>query len=204
MSELVGNNQTMEVTKTLPSSDASLLKAKFTQLPKFDQRIFEYGSVFIGANTAASGLVANNLFSKILKVRPSFLWPSLVVAGIPFFQTKIFYDILIPSSLMAGLPRSPLHNTVGILVGTGLGGLTAVSLAAAINTAYFFKDETKPVPESVSRFAVKIFKPVLLKMKYLFLFQAAFSVLLSYSHYAIYEKMLTLPPSDANTEEQKE
>ncbi|XP_063807413.1 transmembrane protein 126A [Pseudophryne corroboree] len=202
MSELVGHNQPLEAAKTLPKSDASLLQARFAQLPVLDQKIFDYGSIFIGANTAASGLVAHNLFGKLLQVRPSFIVPSLVVASIPFFQSKIFYELFIPNSLMAGKVRSPLHNTVGVLVGTVLGSMTAVTLAAAINTGYLVKYDTKPLQDSVFSFTIRIFRPVLLKMKYLFLFQAIFSLGLGYTHCAIYEKMLLLPPSEIHTEEQ--
>ncbi|XP_056417358.1 transmembrane protein 126A-like isoform X2 [Hyla sarda] len=174
-----------------------LLQLRFTQLPALDQSYFQYGSLVIGLSASTSGLLCNRVFRELMKVRRGFLVSSLIVSTLPLFQTTALYHMAIPKAIMAGKMKCSLCNTLrGTCIGTIVGGLGSASLAAFMSTIYFLKYDKKPLPNDVFRFCISLYRPAIIKLKYFFLFQAVLSMAISAHYYALYEKMLMMPPEE--------
>ncbi|XP_040282327.1 transmembrane protein 126A-like [Bufo bufo] len=185
----------MEPEERPESQFAKLLRERFNQLPAIDQKYFHYGSLIVGLSASASGLLSNKIFRETLKVRRGFLLSSLVVTSLPLFQTTILYHTAIPNSIMAGKMNCPLCNTLrGTTVGAVVGGLGSASLAALVSTMYFLKYNKKPLPNDAFRFCINLYRSAVMRMKYFFLFQAVLCMAVSARYYAVYEKMLLMPP----------
>ncbi|XP_066443582.1 transmembrane protein 126A-like [Eleutherodactylus coqui] len=195
----------MEVVKPPESEFVKLLQVRFQQLPSYDQKFFQYGSVLIGLSASTSGLLCNQAFRQVMKIRRGFLFSSIIVTGIPLFQLTVLYQFAIPKAIMAGKMTCPLCNTVrGTCVGAIAGGLGSASLAALMSTLYFIKYDKKPLPTDLFRFSLNLYKPALMKLKYFFFFQALFSMAVSVHYYTIYEKMLVKPSLPMQEDERQE
>ncbi|KAM3934541.1 transmembrane protein 126A-like [Leptodactylus fuscus] len=185
----------MGLVKHQESEFAKILQERFAQLPAIDQKYFQYGSAMIGVSAATSGLLYNRAFRQVMKVRRGFLISSLVVTSLPMFQTTLLYQVAIPGAIMAGKMKCSLCNTLrGTCIGAIVGGLGSASLAALMSTLYFLKYDKRPLPPQVFRFCLDIYKPVLMRMKYFFLFQTVFCMAVSARYYTVYEKMLMMAP----------
>lgn len=191
-----------QLVKRPESEFEKLLRVRFNQLPTIDQRCFQYGSVLIGVSASAFGLLCSREFRQVMKVRRGFLLSSLVVTSLPLLQTTFLYQLAIPNAIMAGKMNCSLCNTIrGTSIGAVVGGLGSASLAALLSTIYFLKYDKRPLPNDVFRFCIGLYKPVVMRMKYFFLFQTVLSMAVSAGYYAIYEKMLMMPPQEEGPKE---
>ncbi|XP_077154759.1 transmembrane protein 126A [Ranitomeya variabilis] len=179
-----------------PQSEfAKFLNVRLSELPAVDRKYFKYGSLLIGLSAATSGFLSSQVFRQTMKVRRGFLISSFIVTSLPLFQTTFVYQLAIPNTIMSGRMNCSLCNTIrGTCIGAIVGGLGSASLAAFLSTAYFLKYDKRPLPNNVFRFCINLYKPALLKLKYFFLFQTIFCMAVSARYYAVYEKMLMIPP----------
>ncbi|KAM4044692.1 transmembrane protein 126A isoform 1-T2 [Anomaloglossus baeobatrachus] len=185
----------MERAENPQSEFAKFLQMRFSELPVIDQKYFQYGSVLVGLSASTSGLLSSRIFRQTMKVRRGFIISSFIVTSLPLFQTTLLYHVAIPNAIMSGKMNCSLCNTIrGTCIGTIAGGLGSASLAALVTTAYFLKYDKRPLPNDLFRFCINLYKPALMKLKYFFLLQSLFCMAVSARYYAVYEKMLMIPP----------
>nr|XP_033805769.1 transmembrane protein 126A [Geotrypetes seraphini]XP_033805770.1 transmembrane protein 126A [Geotrypetes seraphini] len=184
----------------------TLLTERFMQLPEHERKLFSYGSLYLGFNGAFSGLIANSLFRRILNVTQGRIVSSLPMAVLPFLTTVAAYNSFVCQPLLSGdLNCSTCTVVRGALIGSVIGGLYPILLAIPINGGLAARYNTNPLPskENIVRFWITISQPVLRKMAFVLLLQAAFGCYISSRHYGIYVKMLQLPPAGSDIEELK-
>ncbi|XP_053871727.1 transmembrane protein 126A-like isoform X3 [Malaclemys terrapin pileata] len=168
----------------------------FLRLPEADQKLFTNGSYFLGINGGFCGLIANNLFRRILNVTQAGIASSLPMAVLPFLTTAAIYQAAITEPLISGdLTCAPCAIVRGGLVGSVMGGLYPIFLAIPVNAGLAARYSSAPLPgkENMLRFWIKVSQPVFKKMSFAILLQAAFGIYLSSRQYGIFMKMLQLP-----------
>ncbi|XP_005287606.1 transmembrane protein 126A isoform X2 [Chrysemys picta bellii] len=179
----------------------------FLRLPEADQKLFKHGSYFLGINGGFCGLIANNLFRRILNVTQAGIASSLPMAVLPFLATAAMYQAAITEPLISGdLTCAPCAMVRGGLIGSVMGGLYPIFLAIPINAGLAARYSSAPLPEkeNILRFWIKVSQPVFKKMSFAILLQAAFGMYLSSRQYGIFMKMLQLPEASSNPEELKD
>ncbi|XP_034614953.1 transmembrane protein 126A-like isoform X2 [Trachemys scripta elegans] len=179
----------------------------FLRLPEADQKLFSNGSYFLGINGGLCGLIANNLFRRILNVTQAGIASSLPMAVLPFLTTAAIYQAAITEPLISGdLTCAPCAIVRGGLVGSVMGGLYPIFLAIPVNAGLAARYSSAPLPgkENMLRFWIEVSQPVFKKMSFAILLQAAFGIYLSSRQYGIFMKMLQLPEASSSPEEVKD
>ncbi|XP_048873501.1 transmembrane protein 126A [Brienomyrus brachyistius] len=182
-----------------------LLLKKYERLPDTDKKLFAYGPVYLGANGAFAGLIANSLFRRVLNVTQGRITSCLPMAVLPFLTTVALYNGVVSNSLMSGELNCPTCALIrGGVVGAVSGGLYPILLALPVNAGLATRYNTAPMPGkgNILRFWMAVTQPIVRKMSFVVILQTLFGVFLSSKHYDIYVKMLKLPETDS--EELKE
>lgn len=178
----------------LPRSEViAMLTEGFDRLPERDKKFWNYGPVYFGGNAAFAGLIANSLYRRALNVTQGRIASSLPMAVLPFFTTYAFYSALVSNPLLAGDLNCPSCALMrGALVGVVGGGLYPILLALPVNAGLASRYNSAPMPDKANtfRFAIDISRPVLNKMRPVFLLQALFGTYLSWRHFQTYEKLV--------------
>ncbi|XP_039600320.1 transmembrane protein 126A [Polypterus senegalus] len=180
------------------------LYKKYEQLSETDRKLFTYGPMYLGINSAFSGLIANSLFRRVLNVSQGRLTSSLPMAVLPGLTTMIAYSAAVSTPLVEGHLNCPTCALVrGGLVGAVVGGLYPILLALPVNAGLATRYNTSPMPEkgNIFRFWAMITQPVLKKMSFVIILQGMFGIYMSSKHYGIYMKMLEQPLSDEDIKE---
>ncbi|XP_053564635.1 transmembrane protein 126A [Bombina bombina] len=185
----------------LKTTISKFLAERFESLPENDRKLFAYGPLYLGINGAFAGLIGNSLFRRILNISQARLASSLPMAVLPFLTTVAAYNAVVTEPLLSGdLNCATCAVVRGGLVGSIVGGLYPILLALPVNGGLAFRYETAPLPQkgNILRFWTTVSKPVLRKMSFVFLLQAAFGGYLSSRLFSLYEKMLQPPAPGAN------
>ncbi|XP_059820510.1 transmembrane protein 126A [Hypanus sabinus] len=187
-----------------PSSNVmEMLLERFERLPELDRTFFVYGPFYLGINSALAGLIANSFFRRALNIAQARFASSLPMAVLPFLSTVAGYNAVISKPLLSGDLNCPTCALVrGGLVASFGGGLYPVLLALPINAGLATRYNTSPMPEkgNIIRFWIALCQPFKRKISYVIILQTLFGFFLSSKHYAIYMKMLELPPSHIDPE----
>ncbi|KAE8627858.1 hypothetical protein XENTR_v10007188 [Xenopus tropicalis] len=194
-------NSPMKVTR---ENIVEFLAERFNRLPENERKLFTYGSIYMGINSAFAGLIANSLFRRILHVSQAWVSSSLPMAVLPFLTSVALYNATVTTPMLSGDLNCATCTVVrGGLVGTVAGGLYPILLALPVNGGLAARYQTTPLPEkgNILRFWTTVSRPVLRKMSFVLILQAMFGVYISTRHYAIYEQMLKLPPPGTDMEE---
>ncbi|XP_043547565.1 transmembrane protein 126A isoform X1 [Chiloscyllium plagiosum] len=174
-----------------------MLLERFQQLPELDRKLFAYGPIYLGINSAFAGLIANSFFRRVLNIAQARFASSLPMGILPFLTTIAGYNAVVSKPLLSGDLNCPTCALVrGGLVASVGGTLYPVLLALPINAGLASRYNTAPLPQrgNTIRFWITICQPVMRKLSFILILQALFGVYLSSKHYAIYVKMLALPP----------
>ncbi|XP_030055969.1 transmembrane protein 126A [Microcaecilia unicolor] len=184
-----------------------LLAKRFIRLPEHERKLFSYGSLFMGFNGAFAGLIANSLFRRILNITQGRIVANIPMAVLPFLTTVATYNGCVCQPLLSGdLNCETCVIVRGALIGSVIGGLYPILLAIPVNGGLAARYSTNPLPTkgNIVRFWITISQPVLRKMSFVLILQAAFGCYISSRHYGIYVKMLQLPPAGSDIEELKD
>ncbi|XP_048389200.1 transmembrane protein 126A [Stegostoma tigrinum] len=180
-----------------------MLLERFQQLPELDRKFFSYGPIYLGINSAFAGLIANSFFRRILNIAQARFASSLPMGILPFLTTVAGYNAAVSKPLLSGDINCPTCALVrGGLVASLGGGLYPVLLALPINAGLALRYNTAPMPQrgNILRFWITVCQPVMRKLSFILILQTLFGVYLSSKHYAIYMKMLSLPPTHTDPE----
>lgn len=180
-----------------------MLIERFERLPELDRTFFAYGPFYLGINSAFAGLIANSFFRRVLNIAQARFTSNLPMAVLPFLSTVAGYNAVVSKPLLSGDLNCPTCALVrGGLVASLGGGLYPIVLALPINAGLATRYNTSPMPEkgNIIRFWVAVCQPIMKKLSFVLILQAAFGVYLSSKHYAIYQKMLELPPLHTDSE----
>ncbi|KAJ3588479.1 hypothetical protein NHX12_012071 [Muraenolepis orangiensis] len=172
-----------------------MMMADFARLPDTEQKFFNYGPVYLGGNAAFAGLIANSLYRRLLNVTQGRLASSLPMAVLPFVTTVAFYNALVSGPLLSGDLNCPSCVLMrGALVGVVGGGLYPILLALPVNAGLASRYNSAPMPVkgNVLRFALDISRPVLNKMRPVFVIQALFGTYLGSRHFATYQTLVQM------------
>lgn len=175
-----------------------ILSQNFARLPDVEQKLFNYGPLYLAGNAAFAGLIANSLYRRLLNVSHARVASSLPMAVIPFVTTAAFYNATVCLPLLSGSLDCPSCALIrGALVGAVCGGVYPVLLALPVNIglAVRFNSAPMPVKGNALRFAADLARPVLLKMRPVFVLQALFGTYLSSRHFDIYKNLVALATS---------
>ncbi|XP_078077968.1 transmembrane protein 126A [Mustelus asterias] len=190
---------TQDLQPNIPNPNVmEMLLERFQRLPELDRKFFAYGPIYLGINSAFAGLIANSFFRRILNIAQARYTSSLPMAVLPFLSTIAGYNAAVSKPLLSGDLNCPTCALVrGGLVASVGGGLYPVLLALPINAGLATRYNTAPMPQkgNIIRFWISVSQPVMKKLSFVFILQALFGVYLSSKHYAIYVKMLALPPT---------
>ncbi|XP_057706487.1 transmembrane protein 126A [Corythoichthys intestinalis] len=169
-----------------------LLAKNFDKLPDLDQKLFQYGPMYLGGNGALAGLIANSLYRRALNVTQAPFTSSLPMAVLPFMTTYALYNATVSSPLLSGDLNCPTCVLMrGALVGVIGGGLYPIVLALPVNFGLASRYNTAPMPEkgNVLRYWMDLSKPIMRKMRAMIVLQAIFGTFLSSRHYEGYTKL---------------
>uniref|UniRef100_A0A667ZME3 Transmembrane protein 126A n=1 Tax=Myripristis murdjan TaxID=586833 RepID=A0A667ZME3_9TELE len=169
-----------------------MMTKNFDRLPEVDQKLFFYGPMYLGGNGALAGLVANSLYRRALNVTQGRLTSSMPMAVLPFLTTFALYNAAVSKPLLSGDLNCPTCALMrGALIGVVGGGVYPILLALPVNVGLATRYGTAPMPEkgNTMRFWMEISRPVLRKMRAVFVLQALFGTYLSSKHFDIYTKL---------------
>ncbi|XP_067842388.1 transmembrane protein 126A isoform X2 [Heptranchias perlo] len=193
-----------DLQPSMPSPTViEMLFERFQRLPELDRKFFAYGPIYLGINSAFAGLIANSFFRRVLNIAQARFTSSLPMAVLPFLSTIAGYNAVVSKPLLSGDVNCPTCALVrGGLVASLAGGVYPILLALPINAGLATRYNTTPMPEkgNIIRFWIDVCQPVMRKMGFVLILQALFGVYLSSKHYAIYMKMLELPPIHSDPE----
>ena len=79
-----------------------IIARKINQLPEAERNLLENGSMYVGLNAALCGLIANNLFRRILHVTQARIAADLPMAVIPFLTVNVSYKGFVSLPLNTG------------------------------------------------------------------------------------------------------
>ncbi|CAI9538054.1 unnamed protein product [Staurois parvus] len=183
-------------------SISQFLQQNYKKLPWFEKFCFDYGSVFVGSNALACGLMAHNLFRRTLKVRKYYLLSCLPVTAVPFFFTTLYHEMLVTQPLIEGsLNCSSCAVVRGSYVGMIMGGVAPVVLAGSINLLMVPVYLRTQMKENILREMISFTKPVFSRLKYFLLFEAVASVVITSNQFGTITKLLQMSP-DSKTQEE--
>ncbi|KAG7254996.1 hypothetical protein CRUP_013425 [Coryphaenoides rupestris] len=172
-----------------------VMSQTFPRLPDVEQKLFNYGPLYLAGNAAFAGLIANSLYRRLLNVSHARVATSLPMAVIPFITTAAFYSAAVSLPLLSGTLDCPSCALIrGALVGAVVGGVYPVLLALPVNVGLAARCNSAPMPDkgNALRFAVDLSRPVLRKMRPVFVLQALFGTYLSSRHFDTYKKLVEL------------
>ena len=172
-----------------------MMIANFKRLPEIDQKFFNYGPIYLGGNAAFAGLIANSFFRRALNVTQARLASSIPMAVIPLITTVAFYNAAVSGPLLSGDLNCPSCAMIrGAVIGVVGGGIYPVLLALPVNAGLASSYNTAPMPGkgNAFRFAIDISRPVLTKMRPVFVLQALFGTYLSSRHFDTYKKLVEI------------
>ncbi|KAJ7996802.1 hypothetical protein DPEC_G00222310 [Dallia pectoralis] len=201
MSERVVEKEVTGVPVSSRAAVIQMLAERFERLPELDRKIFNYGPLYLGANGALSGLIANSLYRRALNVTQGRFTSSLPMAVLPFLTTVAMYNVAVSKPLLAGDLNCPTCVLIrGALVGAVGAGIYPILLALPVNGGLATRYNTAPMPEkgNILRFWMNITQPVLRKMGFVIVLQVLFSTYLSSRHFNTYLKMLQLSTPDSD------
>ena len=192
----MSENSTSVAGGELPRSIViEMMMANFKRLPEIDQKFFNYGPIYLGGNAAFAGLIANSLFRRALNVNQARLASSVPMAVIPLITTVAFYNAAVSGPLLSGDLNCPSCAMIrGALIGVVGGGIYPILLALPVNAGLASSYNTAPMPVkgNAFRFAIDISRPVLTKMRPVFVLQALFGTYLSSRHFDTYKKLVEI------------
>uniref|UniRef100_A0A3B5B7C6 Transmembrane protein 126A n=1 Tax=Stegastes partitus TaxID=144197 RepID=A0A3B5B7C6_9TELE len=171
---------------------AEMLMKNFQKLPDIDQKLFSYGSLYLGGNAGLAGLISNSLYRRALNVTQARVSTILPMAALPFLTTCALYNATVSNPLMSGDLLCPTCCIMrGALVGLVGGCLYPIVLALPLNIGLASRYSTTPMPEkgTMLRFSMEVSRPVLRKMRAVMLLQAVFGSYLGTKHFDIYAKL---------------
>lgn len=172
-----------------------IMTERFERLPETDKKLFLYGPMYLGGNGALAGLIANSLYRRALNVTQGRFTSNMPMAVLPFLTTFALYNATVSKPLLAGDLNCPSCALMrGALVGVVGGGVYPILLALPVNVGLATRYSTAPMPEkgNMIRFWVDLSRPVLRKMRAVFVLQAFFGTYLSSRHYDIYTKLVNM------------
>ncbi|XP_072295313.1 transmembrane protein 126A [Eucyclogobius newberryi] len=180
---------------------AEMLSRNFEKLPDIDQKLFQYGPVYFGANAALAGLVANSLYRRALNVTRAMVSSSLPMAVLPFLTTVALYNGAVSAPLMSGDLNCPSCALMrGALVGVVGGALYPVLLALPVNFGLASRYNSALMPEkgNVLRYCLDVSRPILRKFRVVVLLQAFFGTYLGSRQFQTYSKLaeITFSPGE--------
>ncbi|KAG7255979.1 hypothetical protein CRUP_000792 [Coryphaenoides rupestris] len=158
-----------------------VMSQTFPRLPDVEQKLFNYGPLYLAGNAAfRRHSIAKQLYRRLLNVSHARVATSLPMAVIPFITTAAFYSAAVSLPLLSGTLDCPSCALIrGALVGAVVGGVYPVLLALPVN------GNALRSPSTLSR-------PVLRKMRPVFVLQALFGTYLSSRHFDTYKKLVEL------------
>lgn len=171
---------------------AEMLAKNFDKLPDLDQKLYKYGPVYLGGNGALAGLISNSLYRRALNVSQAHLASSLPMAVLPFMTTFALYSAAVSVPLLSGDLNCPTCVLMrGALVGVLGGGVYPILLALPVNIGLAARYNTAPMPEKGNqmRYWVELSRPIMRRMRAVFVLQAFFGTFLSSRHYESYTKL---------------
>ncbi|XP_061901904.1 transmembrane protein 126A [Entelurus aequoreus] len=174
------------------SAIAQLLESNFHKLPDTEQKIFQYGPLYVGGNAAFAGLLANSFYRRVLNVTQATVASSLPMAVLPCMTTYALYYAMVSNPLLSGELQCPgcvlLRGALAAVVG---GGVYPIILALPVNIGLATRYNTAPMPEkgNLLRFWMDVSRPVLKKMKPALILQALFASFLSSRTFESYLKL---------------
>ncbi|XP_061690541.1 transmembrane protein 126A [Syngnathoides biaculeatus] len=174
---------------------AELLAKNFDKLPDIDRKFFLYGPVYLAGNGGLAGLIANSLYRRALNVTEARITSSLPMAVLPFITTYVLYNAAVSNPLMSGDLNCPTCAlTRGALVGVFGGAVYPIILALPVNIGLASRYNTAPLPEkgNVLRYWMDLSRPILRKMRAVFVLQAFFGTFLSSRHFESYNTLAKL------------
>ncbi|XP_061755597.1 transmembrane protein 126A [Nerophis ophidion] len=173
------------------SAIAQLLENNIQNLPYFEQNILYYGPLYMGMNSALSGIFTNSLYRRVLNITQGSLASGLPMAVFPFVSTCVFYSAAVTAPLLSGEPQCPGCVLLrGALVGV-VGGLYPFMVALPLNMSLACRFNTAPMPEKGNRlrFCIDLSRPVMRKAKPALILQVFFSMFLSSRTFESYLKL---------------
>ncbi|CAL8355257.1 unnamed protein product [Merluccius merluccius] len=180
----------------LPRSEViEMMMEHFERLPELDRKFFHYGPAYLGGNAAFAGLIANSFYRRALNVTRGRLASSLPMAVLPFITTVAFYDAMVSGPLLSGDLDCPSCSVFrGALIGVIGGGAYPVLLALPVNAGLASLYGSAPMPGKATalRFAADISRPVLRRMRPVFVLQALFGGYLGSRHFETYQKLVQI------------
>uniref|UniRef100_H0XN02 Transmembrane protein 126A n=1 Tax=Otolemur garnettii TaxID=30611 RepID=H0XN02_OTOGA len=192
------NHKPDDTSKENPALSSNITR-KINQLPESERHLLEYGSVYIGFNSALCGLIANSLFRRVLNVTKARIAAGLPMAVLPFLATDIAYRSFVTLPLSTGdLMCESCAVIRSGLVGLFMGGLYPVVLAAPVSLSLAASYQSAPLPEkgNILTYWVRISKPVFRRMLAPILLQTVLSAYLGSRQYKLLIKALKLPEPD--------
>ncbi|XP_029020555.1 transmembrane protein 126A [Betta splendens] len=185
---------------------SEMLLENFDRLPDIDKKLFAYGGFYLAGNAGIAGLIANSFYRRVLNVSQARITSSLPMAALPFLTTVALYTATVSSPLLAGDLNCPTCVLMrGALVGVVGGAVYPILLALPMNVGLASRYSTAPMPEkgNMLRYWVDISRPVLRKMRAVFLLQALFGTYLSRRHFETYTKLaeITFGPGEEHVED---
>lgn len=171
---------------------AEMLAMNFERLPDIDQKLYQYGPAYLGANAGLVGLVSNSLYRRALNISQAHFASSLPMAVLPFLTTLALYNAAVSAPLMSGDLNCPSCALVrGALVSVVSGGVYPILLALPVNVGLATRYNTAFMPEkgNVLRYWIDLSRPILKKMRVVLVLQAFFGTYLGSRHFKTYLKL---------------
>ncbi|XP_072515183.1 transmembrane protein 126A [Salminus brasiliensis] len=190
-------------TQLVPRNDViKMISRKFEMLPEADRNVLMYGSLYLSANSALVGLIANSFCRRALNVTQARYTSSLPMAVLPFLTTAALYNGAVSNRLLSGDLDCPMCAiTRGALVGLIGGGIYPFFLALPVNAGLATLYKSSPMPDrgnlrNLLNFTKNLAKPFANRVWALLVVQTLFGTYLSSKHVDLYHKMLRLPESE--------
>ncbi|KAM3867107.1 transmembrane protein 126A [Diretmus argenteus] len=182
--------------KTLPKAlMLEMMVGHFERLPEIDQKLYNYGPMYLAGNAGLAGLVANSFYRRALNITQGRIASSLPMAVLPFLTTFALHNATISTPLLSGDLNCPTCVLMrGALVGAVGGGIYPILLALPVNVGLATTYNTAPMPEkgNTLRFWMELSRPILRKMRAVLVLQAFFGTYLSSRQLDIYAKLVNI------------
>ncbi|XP_071362992.1 transmembrane protein 126A [Trachinotus anak] len=171
---------------------AEMLANNFKKLPDTDRNLFLYGPLYLAGNAALAGLISNSLYRRALNVTQAAVASSLPMAVVPFLTAAALYNTVVCCPLLSGDLNCPTCAQIrGALVGVVGAGVYPILLALPLNLGLASRYNTAPLPEkgNVLRYSLDLSRPILRRMRAVFVLQAFFGTYLGSRHFGSYTKL---------------
>ncbi|XP_008325356.1 transmembrane protein 126A [Cynoglossus semilaevis] len=199
MSEITSNKMVSRgLTREVISE---MLMKNYERLPDSDKNFFKYGPLYLSGNASLTGLIANSLCRRALKVTQGAFTSSLPMCVLPFLSTVSLYYAAVSNPLLSGdLDCGTCAQIRGALVGLISAGLYPIILAIPVNLglAARYSTITMPAKDAQLRFAMALSRPIMRKMMAVLLLHTVFGTYLGTKNFKTYTKLaeITFRPNE--------